>query len=202
MPQGGRRPPFLLIISGPSGGGKGTIISSVVQNIAGFTKVVNYTTRDRRPGEAEGIDYHFVDEDEFMRKFDCGEIFEYERVYDDYYYGSPSDVFEGLTQDRIIELDYKGHTKYRKRYPDQVVSIFLLPPSLEELRRRIIRRSPEENLSARLENAREQLRHAKEYDYMILNDDLANCREQVFTTIEAERIRRRGWTLLRDLGVD
>ena len=192
------REPILLIISGPSGCGKGTIISTVIENIPHFTKVVNYTTRQKRSGETGGVDYHFIGEDEFMQKYSRGEIFEYEQVYDDYYYGSPADIFEDNSQDHIIELDYKGHRKYRDQYGDTVVSIFLLPPDLDELRKRIRNRAPEDNLSARLENADEQMRHAHEYDYVLLNDNLKKFQQQVFTIIEAESIRQRGHMLLME----
>ncbi len=188
--------PILFVVSGPSGSGKGTILSYLQDDVPGIGKVVNYTTRRPRPGEKGGVDYNYISEDEFFQLVEAGEIFEYERVYNDYYYGSPSDVLCGDT-DRVIELDYKGHRKYRRRYCGDVVSLFLLPPSLKEMRQRILRRAREQNMQSRLNNADEQVRRAEEYDYILLNDDLDRFRRYVRAIITAERTRRRGRKVLR-----
>jgi guanylate kinase len=182
--------PILFIVTGPSGAGKGTVMRALLERVPDLQKVVTYTTRPPRPGEQDGFDYHFVDPTRFMAMVRAGEIFEYERVYHDFYYGSPRNLFPGGS-DGLMELDYKGHQKYRALLP-QVVAIFLLPPSLEELRRRILGRSEVSNLDARLKNAVEQLRHAREYDYVVTNDDWERCAERVATLMQAERWRRQG----------
>ncbi len=190
-----QRSPILFIVSGPSGSGKGTILSYLKDDVPGMGKVVNYTTRRPRPGEEDGIDYNYVSEEEFFRLVERGHIFEYERVYNDYYYGSPANALND-EMDRVIELDYKGHRTYREYIDGDVVSIFLLPPSLQEMQRRIQQRAEEKNLQSRLENAHEQVRRASEYDYVLLNDDLHKCRRQVRAIVTAERARRRGARLL------
>jgi len=191
--------PILFVLTGPSGAGKGSVMRALLGRVPGLKKVVTYTTRPPRPGEQDGFDYHFVDPDRFMAMVRAGDIFEYEQVYHDFYYGSPRDVFPGGA-DALIELDYKGFQKYRARLP-HVVSVFLLPPSLDELRQRIVRRSQVNNLDARLANAVEQLKHAVDYDYVITNDDLDQCAEAVATVVQVERWRRQGRVeLLRILG--
>lgn len=164
------------------------MISHVTDTAPGLKKVVNYTTREPRPGEVDGVHYSFVSEEEFLRLLSEECIFEYERVYEDYYYGSPTHVLSGDC-DYVIELDYKGHRKYRRVHPG-VVSIFLLPPSMEEMQNRIRQRAKEKNMQSRLHNATEQIRHASEYDYVLVNKDIDSCRRDVEAIIRAERIRR------------
>src|SRR5579875_2192766 len=152
--------PILFVITGPSGAGKGSVMRRLLDAVPNLQKVVTYTTRPPRAGEEDGFDYRFIAVDAFLAKVQSGEIFEYEQVYHDHYYGSPRDLFVN-DADGLIELDYKGYQKYRARH-GRVVSIFLLPPNLDALKERILRRSEVENLSARLQNAVEQLRHADE----------------------------------------
>lgn len=182
--------PILFVITGPSGAGKGSVMRRLLGSVPQLKKVVTYTTRPPRVGEEDGFDYRFIAADAFLAKVQAGEIFEYEQVYHDHYYGSPRDLFHADC-DGLIELDYKGYQKYRARH-GRVVSIFLLPPDLEELKRRILRRSEVENLEARLKNAVEQLRHADEYDYVVKNDDLDRCADTVAALVTAERLRRQG----------
>lgn len=182
--------PILFVFTGPSGAGKGSVMRALLDRDATLAKVVTYTTRAPRHGEVDGFDYRFVSVEEFHRLVASGALFEYEQVYHDHYYGSPRELFMP-GRDGIIELDYKGRLKYQERHR-QVVSIFLLPPSLEELRRRILARSEVSNLDARLANAVEQIRHARSYDYIIHNDNLESAIERVQTIIKAERIRRQG----------
>ncbi len=181
------RPPILFVITGPSGSGKGTVIRHLLETYEDLEQVVTYTTRCPREGEVDGVHYRFIDEEVFQRLRREGEIFEYERVYDDYYYASPANVLHrGI--DRIIEVDYKGHRKFRAHY-ENTVSIFLLPPSLDTLAARIRRRSPEDNMEARLENAREQIHHAGEYDYLLVNDVLETTLARARAIVTTERLR-------------
>ncbi|MBX5467117.1 MAG: guanylate kinase [Firmicutes bacterium] len=196
MPKAAQEP-ILFIFTGPSGVGKGSVMRALLARDPHLHKVVTYTTRPPREGEVDGFDYRFVSKAEFEALLAQGALYEHERVYQDYYYGSPRDIFIP-DHDGVIELDYKGRLKYQARFP-HVVSIFLLPPSLEELKRRILNRSRVTNLEARLKNAVEQLRQAASYDYLVQNDDLERCVEEVHTVIRAERIRRRGRCLWRRL---
>ena len=182
--------PILFIFTGPSGAGKGSVMRAILREDPSLNKVVTFTTRAPRHGEVNGFDYRFVSVPEFLQLVEQGHIFEYENVYRDHYYGSPRELFvEG--HDGIIELDYKGRLKYQERWP-RVISIFLIPPSLEELKKRIVTRSEVSNLRARLDNAVEQLRHAKSYDYVVKNDDLGRCVSRVKEIIRVERLRRNG----------
>lgn len=182
--------PILFIVTGPSGVGKGSVMQAVLKRVPGLSKIVTYTTRPPRLGEQDGFDYHFLSPRRFLDLVQEGVIYEYEQVYRDHYYGSPRQLFQPDT-DGLIELDYKGRDKYRARHA-HVVSIFLLPPSLSELERRILRRSEVANLEARLANAIEQLQHAAEYDYIIKNDELAQCSETVASIVQLERLRLKG----------
>ncbi len=160
-------------------------------------KVVTYTTRPPREGEVEGFDYRFVNSQTFQRLVADGTVYEYEKVYQDYFYGSPRELFvDG--KDGIIELDYKGRMKYQLRHR-AVVSVFLLPPNLHELRRRIVSRSEVSNLEARLANAVEQIRRARTYDYVVKNEDFETCVARVQKIVEVERLRRRGTADLADI---
>lgn len=190
MSQGDVVEPILFVFTGPSGAGKGSVMRALLERDETLRKVVTFTTRAPREGEVNGFDYRFVSVETFRGLIDRGEMFEYEQVYHDHYYGSPKELFVP-EHDGIIELDYKGRLKYTARHR-RVVAIFLLPPSLEELKRRILQRSQVDNLSARLQNAIEQVRHAQSYDYIVKNDDLDACVERVETIIRAERHRRLG----------
>lgn len=189
--------PILFVFTGPSGAGKGSVMRLLLERDHTLKKVVTYTTRLPRGGEVDGFDYRFVSVDNFQGLMERGELFEYEQVYHDHYYGSPKELFVP-DHDGIIELDYKGRLKYTARHR-RVVAIFLLPPSLEELKRRILQRSEVDNLKARLANAIEQMRHAQSYDYIVKNDDLEECVKRVETIIGAERQRRRGQQDLGDM---
>ncbi len=212
---------LLFILSGPSGVGKASVLNGVLERVPDLCKVVTYTTRSPRAHEVPGHDYNFVSREEFFAMVADGRIQEYERVYgDDYFYGSPAFSLAEAgcaggpvpfafpraeaagresVPDRIIELDYKGFRKYRQRYAD-TVSIFLVPPSLEVLERRINNRGRVDNLAARLANAVEQLRYAGEYDYVVVNEDLDACVETVAAIVRTERCRRDRGELLRFVG--
>lgn len=189
--------PILFIFTGPSGAGKGSVMRALLERDSRLSKVVTYTTRPPRDGEIDGFDYRFVSSVEFQAMVASGQVYEYEQVYQDHYYGSPRDLFAD-GRDGIIELDYKGRLKYQQRHR-AVVSIFLLPPNLEELKRRILGRSEVSNLEARLRNAIEQVSHAEAYDYVVKNDHLEACVKQVETIIAAERVRRQGRADLADI---
>lgn len=145
-------------------------------------RVVTYTTRSPRPGEVNGIDYHFVSPEEFQRLYEIGEIIERERVYGDYYYGSPRDIFDGKPGNVIMELDTKGTENYRKLY-DRITTVFILPPTIEELIRRIEKRNPESNFADRLTSARPMIESASDYDYIIINDKMERAGEELLKII-------------------
>lgn len=179
---------ILFVVTGPSGSGKGTIMHAITDAFADIKKIATYTTRSPRPGEQPGYDYNFVSQDEFLSKVDDGKIAEYEKVYNDYYYGSPS-FDPGKGPDRLMELDYKGMFKYKK-ITHNMVSIFIAPPSIDELVSRINRRASESNLANRIKNAIEQLQYAEHYSYIILNENLEQACEDAVAIVRAERCKR------------
>jgi guanylate kinase len=172
----------LFVISGPSGCGKATLLKYVTDH-TDIKRVVTYTTRKPRPGEVDGVDYNFVSKEEFERMYEDGELMERERVYGDFFYGSPRDVFAGSDADVIMELDTKGTENYRKIY-DGIITIFILPPSIDELIRRIESRHPEANMDERLAVVRPQLLSASSYDYLVVNDIVERAGEEILEIIE------------------
>ena len=179
---------LLFIVTGPSGAGKNTVMTHIYSTFPEIKKAVTYTTRAPRPHELDGVDYRFIGQEEFFSKVREGKILEYEQVYNDYYYGSPAQIFaDGPI--KIMEMDWKGHRTYRQVYKDIIIaSIFLVPPSLEEIKQRILSRSQVDNLQSRLANALEQLEHADDYTYVVVNDQKDRTLQQVEALVRAELI--------------
>jgi|SRR5690554_78167 len=182
---------LLFITTGPSGAGKNTVMNHIRRTFPTVTKAVTYTTRAPRPNEVDGIDYRFVTDEEFFAKVDSGDIMEYEQVYNDYYYGSPADIFTD-GDIKVMEMDWQGHRTYRQFYKNiRIVSIFLVPPSFEEIKKRILKRSAVSNLDSRIANAMEQLEHAGEYSFVILNRHKEKALQEVESIIRTELLRRQ-----------
>lgn len=182
---------LLFIVTGPSGAGKNTVMTHIRRTFPQVKKAVTYTTRSPRPHEVHGVDYRFVEEEEFFSLYKQGKILEYEQVYNDYYYGSPADIFDDGDL-KIMEMDWKGHRTYREVYSDvRIVSIFLIPPSLAEIRKRILGRSRVDNLDSRMRNALEQLEHAGEYTYVVVNDHKETMLAEVEAIVRVELINAR-----------
>lgn len=166
----------LFVFAAPSGAGKTTLVHAVVtkhQEDLRFS--ISYTTRQPRPNEANGVDYMFVDEAEFMRLRDAGEMLEYAQVFDNYYATSRAQVEKHLADNRsvVLEIDWQGARQVRNSMPD-CVTIFILPPSLTELERRLRDRGTDtpEVIERRLRDARSDMSHWDEFDHVIINDDL------------------------------
>lgn len=182
------RESILFVVTGPSGSGKGTIMRAIIEKCRDIKKIATFTTREPRPGEEQGFDYQYVSVEQFHARVACGDIAEHEQVYKDNFYGSPSfDPNSG--PDRLMELDYKGMFKYKDRAL-RLVSIFIAPPSLEEMVSRITRRSTESNLSNRIKNALEQMQYADQYDYVIVNDKMEDACAEAVAIVCAERCKR------------
>lgn len=184
---------ILFVVSSPSGGGKGTLIQRVLKQGINLSYSVSYTTRAPRNGEVEGREYFFVTPEEFEAMASAGEFLEWAHVHGKLYGTSrhqvSHEVFDG--RDIILEVDVQGAASVRELVTDSV-SIFILPPSLEILRERLIARgtdSPAE-LELRLRNAPAELRNYKAFDYVIINDDVVRAAEQLACIVGAERARR------------
>ena len=165
----------LFVFAAPSGAGKTTLVHAVVTKRPELRFSISYTTRKPRRNEADGVDYLFVTEDEFMRLRDQGEMLEYAKVFDNYYATSRSQVEKHLADNRnvILEIDWQGAQQVRQSMPE-CVTIFILPPSIEELERRLRDRRTDsaEVIERRLSDALSDMSHWTEFDHVIINDDL------------------------------
>lgn len=182
---------LLLVISGPSGCGKGTVCSRLIEKNDNIKVSVSATTRDMRAGETEGVTYFFKKKEEFEQMIENGEFLEYNCGYSGRYYGTPKKyVFEQLENgnDVILEIEMNGADNVKKVYPDGVF-IFLAPPSLDELKNRLIGRGREsmELIAERFGEAKNEIRRVKSYTYVVENDTVENAVERIEAIIKAEK---------------
>ena len=183
---------LLIVISGASGTGKGTVCKELLAREKGIAYSVSATSRAPREGEQNGREYYFRTRAEFEQMIECGAFLEYADVYGNYY-GTPLAPIEqrrAAGEDILLEIDTQGALNVMERCPDGTF-IFLLPPSLEELRRRITGRGTEseESLVRRLAAARDEIRLGKRYRYAVLNDTVEEATAQIQTILAAERLR-------------
>ncbi|HZB61392.1 MAG TPA: guanylate kinase [Microvirga sp.] len=184
---------LILILSSPSGAGKTTLTRSLVQDQAGVLSI-SVTTRLKRPSEIEGRHYHFIDVEEFMAMRDRDELLEWAEVHGNFY-GTPRKLVERTLssgQDMIFDIDYQGTRQVRQKLPEDVVTVFILPPSFKELKARLERRAEDspEIIAKRLTNARVEMERWVEYDYVIVNEDLGRSYDSLKAIQAAERLKR------------
>ncbi len=187
--------PLLFVISGPSGSGKGTALDLIEREFSPtISRSPTYTTRAPRTGERPGKDYHYVDEKRFYELVAQKEIFEFTRTYNDELYGSPRCLINAEDDGRhlLVELDFNGFHRLRSISRRKVIGIFVMPPSIEELSKRILARQPETNLDRRLQRVSEQIAHAWSYDYIVLNQDRDEFMRRIRTVVSAELFRLDG----------
>ncbi|KXS43332.1 MULTISPECIES: guanylate kinase [unclassified Candidatus Frackibacter] len=182
----------LIILSGPSAVGKGTVIEALMAEYQDIAYSISATTRKPRSGEKDGVDYFFLSEKEFKQKIKEDEFIEWAEVHGNYY-GTPKDYVEDTMakgQDVILEIDIQGAAQVKDKYAEEVF-IFLAPPSLKELESRIHKRGTDskEAIEVRMENATEEMEKAENYDYMIVNDKVEKAVEQLKAIIIAERCK-------------
>ena len=183
---------ILIVISGPSCAGKGTVCKIVRENRPEIRLSISETTRSPRNYEVAGRDYFFVTKEEFMQRIEQGKYLEYATVYD-HYYGTPKDYVENLLEegyDVILEIDIQGAAKVRENYKEGIY-IFIAPPSMKELRRRIEMRGTEspEQMEMRLSCAYDEMTNADDYSYIVINQDKDVAARQVESIITAEKCR-------------
>lgn len=180
----------LFIVSAPSGAGKTSLLKALVETEERVRVSVSHTTRPRRPGEREGVDYHFIDSGTFSRMIEAGAFLEHARVFGNFYGTSEAGIREQLARgsDVILEIDWQGARQVRALYPG-CVGIFILPPSMEELERRLRARAQDTEavIRRRLANAREELEHRHEFQYAIINNDFDEARRALADIIRKER---------------
>jgi guanylate kinase len=185
---------LLVVLSSPSGAGKSTISRMLLQADDNITMSVSATTRPMRPGEEEGVDYHFVDTAEFERLIETDEFAEWAYVFD-HLYGSPKEpIKEALKngRDTLFDIDWQGTQQLEYAFRTDLVRIFILPPSMRELERRLHERGTDtdEIIAGRMKRASGEIGHWAEYDYVLINEDMTQCLKDVRAIIAAERLRR------------
>lgn len=183
---------LLIVVSGPSGAGKGTICKEVLSRRDDLFVSISATTREPRVGEEHGINYFFITREEFERKIEEEAFIEYAEVYKNLY-GTPKDyVLDKLNRGEniLLEIDIQGALQVKKRYPEGVF-IFILPPSMKELKNRIIGRGSEtpESLERRFSSAFEEIEFVNQYDYYIINDQVKKAADLMESIIDAERCK-------------
>ncbi|WP_306030121.1 guanylate kinase [Stappia sp. MMSF_3263] len=189
-----RRRGLMLVLSSPSGAGKSTIARQLLDQETNLKLSVSVTTRPRRSSEIDGVHYHFISRERFEQMRDRGELLEWAEVHGNYY-GTPRDPVEealGLGQDVLFDIDIQGTFQLYEAVRPDVVSLFILPPSIAEMKSRLHRRAEdaEDVIQRRLKTAVGEMKHWNEYDYVIINDDLQRAYDGARSILRAERLRR------------
>ncbi|HEV2523683.1 MAG TPA: guanylate kinase [Gammaproteobacteria bacterium] len=190
----------LFIVAAPSGAGKTTLVNALVKALSDVSISVSYTTRKMRPQEQDGVDYHFVSLDEFKTMLKQGDFLEHAKVYGHFYGTSRLWVEEALRQgqDVILEIDWQGSKQIRTQFVE-TKSIFILPPSLEILEARLQKRHSDNALivKERMNEAKEQISHYKEFDYLVFNDKFEDALEDLKSIVRSQRLHWRRSAALR-----
>lgn len=187
---------LMLILSSPSGAGKTTLTRMLLQTKElDLTLSISVTTRPRRSSEVDGIHYTFISKKQFESMRDAGDLLEWAEVHGNYY-GTPRDPVEKVLaqgRDILFDIDYQGTQQVKQKIAEDVVTIFILPPSMKELRARLERRAedPPDVIAKRLDNARNEIRRWTQYDYVLVNGDLQRTFDDLYAILTAER-RRAG----------
>jgi guanylate kinase len=189
-----KRRGLMLVLSSPSGAGKTTISRALLADTDDLTMSVSATTRRPRANEVDGVDYFFVDEVKFGLMINRQELFEHAKVFD-HYYGTPKEpVVEALREGRdvLFDIDWQGTQQLSQRAREDLVRIFILPPSMKELRRRLESRASDSAaiVDGRMGKANNEISHWAEYDYIIINNDLETSLNKVKSILAAERLKR------------
>ncbi|MBD3808417.1 MAG: guanylate kinase [Epsilonproteobacteria bacterium] len=183
----------IVVISGPSGAGKSTIISRASEHIGSFYFSISTTTRSPRAGEVDGREYFFVTKEEFEDDIKEGNFLEFAKVHDNYYGTSLKPVLNALNEGKLVifDIDVQGHKLVREKLNKITTSVFITPPTLNELEVRLKNRSldDEEVIQRRLENAKKEIRSIKEYDYIIINDNIEKAAKEFVSVCNAARLK-------------
>jgi guanylate kinase len=189
-----RRRGLMLVLSSPSGAGKSTIARNLLESDSSLELSVSVTTRARRGSEIDGVHYHFLSMRDFERLRDSDALLESAEVHGNFY-GTPREPAEAAMaqgRDMLFDIDWQGAKQLSEKMRADIVSIFILPPSMTELKSRLQRRAEDSaaTIDTRLHNARTELEHWREYDYVVINDDLDRAFTSVKSIVAAERLRR------------
>lgn len=202
FPQKVKRRGLLFVLSSPSGAGKTTISRALLARNPDLNVSVSVTTREPRPGEVDGKDYHFISKDKFDEMVKNDELLEHAKVFRNYY-GTPLEpVKKALDdeQDIIFDIDWQGTQQLKQKLDDDIVTVFILPPSKDELERRLRARQQDEEhvIIERMKKAADEISHYSEYTYVIINTDLDQSISKAQAILEAERAKRRRMVKLSD----
>jgi guanylate kinase len=193
---------MMLVLSSPSGAGKTSISRRLLAEETGIVMSVSATTRPPRPGEVDGKDYYFYDQETFARMIANNEFLEHATVFDNSYGTPKKPVWDALDsgQDVLFDVDWQGTRKLRESAREHLVSVFILPPSIAELENRLKGRGQDsdEVVAGRMARAKSEMSHYEEYDYIVINDDLDASVENVKAILKAERLRKDRRTGLLD----
>src|SRR5436305_8185465 len=185
---------LMLVLSSPSGAGKTTLSRQLLTNDSEIQLSVSCTTRAKRPGEKDGVDYRFLDTASFRGMIDRSEFLEHARVFD-HYYGTPRAPVEAALdsgRDMLFDIDWQGTQQLKEKGREDLVTVFILPPSTRDLERRLITRAQDspEIVAQRMAKAADEMSHWAEYDYVIINRDIATSLTELKSILTAERLRR------------
>ena len=193
---------LMLVLSSPSGAGKTTLSRKLLAQDANVALSVSVTTRKMRPGENEGRDYRFIDRKQFDAMVDSDELLEWAEVFDNYYGTPKKPVMEALAtgRDVLFDIDWQGTQQLREKARADLVSVFVLPPSIPELERRLRTRAQDdyETIHRRMAKAADEMSHWAEYDYVVINRDLEQAFADVAAILAAERLKRERQSGLSD----
>jgi guanylate kinase len=182
----------IFVISAPSGAGKSSLVKALCEKDQQIKVSISHTTRNMRPGDIEGIQYFFVTHDKFAEMLNQNQFLEYAKVYDNYYGTHIDSIRKSQTagSDIILEIDNQGAKQVKQIFPDSIL-IYILPPSLEELKKRLINRNTDsvDIINKRLSLAREDISHANEFDYIVINDDFDQALHDLYSIILVSRMK-------------
>lgn len=185
---------LIIVVSAPSGSGKTTIVNNLLERVDNMRKTVSCTTREPREDEKDGEDYIFMSQEDFIQKAEGGEFLEWEKNFGEYYGTPKGQVEEALArkEDIILSIDVKGARILKKHYPESI-SVFIMPPSQEELEARLRKRNTdrEQQVSMRLKESKQEVEAVDEYDYLVVNEDIEKSVEELKSIIEKEKKDRK-----------
>jgi guanylate kinase len=193
---------LMLVLSSPSGAGKTTLSRKLLDEDRNVMLSISVTTRKKRPGEKDGVDYHFIDRRKFDALVEKNELLEWAEVFDNYYGTPTKPVMDALAggRDVLFDIDWQGTQQLREKARVDLVSVFVLPPSIPELERRLHARAQDdyETIHRRMAKAADEMSHWAEYDYVVINRDLKQAFAEVTAILAAERLKRERQTGLSD----
>jgi len=183
----------LLVISGPSGVGKSSLIKEILKTLENVYFSISTTTRSKREGEVDGVNYYFVTKEEFEEDIKKGYFLEWAKVHGNYYGTSLKPVFEALTEGKLVvfDIDVQGHESIKKKFDDITTSVFITTPTLSELKRRLKIRGTDsiEAIEKRLENAKDEIKRVGEFDFVLINDDFEKAKREIISIANAAMLK-------------